>query len=186
MPAGQPPADPPETGGGAQEHEYSSDVGIVFEITKSALDMQLRISERLDAKARNYFAFATAVFGAAQALVLRGEVREALGVQVRDVATLALFAGLVLVLALLAAVVAIAPRSEFDMKPAKLRELLTSVYRGDAKAAADGVNLLIGLLDRRQKTNQARVVWLWAVVVLAGLSGLLSSTELVLAVRALT
>src|SRR5207253_969569 len=100
LPTSSPPSQPPGKDPGEWGEGATPDVSIVFEITKAAVDLQFRIAERLDVKARNYFAAAATLYGVAQALVLRDDVRQHLGDKAGTISALAIASAVVLALAL--------------------------------------------------------------------------------------
>jgi hypothetical protein len=175
---------PPQHGGAPSSSSEAPDLSVVFDITKGAVDMQFRIAERLDSKARNYFAAAATVFGVVQALTLNDAVRNALGGHADEVRWLTLGAAFALAVTLLASVRAIRPRDEYEFEPEQLRELLSRSYV-DPKAPADAVNDLIGVLDLRMEANEGRVEDLKIVTSIAAISAFLSITQLVFVVQAL-
>ena len=170
--------------GGATNSQDPSDVNIIFEMTKSSVDLQFQISERIDAKIRNYFAAATTVFGLVQGLVLIKGVHKALGDTASILEPLTIAASVALGVTLVVAVVAMRPRSEKDIPAGTLRDLLNRSYAGEQQASGDAVNLLIGLLERRKQVNEDRRSALRWVISLACASGLISLAQLVLVVIA--
>jgi hypothetical protein len=185
-PAERPPAPPSDDPGWKEPGRDDQSVGIVFDMVKIAIDLQFRISERIDSKIRVYFGFAATVYAVAQAIVLKDDVHNQLGAKAGTVSGLAIAATVALVLALTMAVYALRPEEEQDVSEENLRKLLTRGYKGDLKAGADGVNLLIGQLNRRKATNKTRTDRLTAVIIFAGVAALIAFLEVALAVEAVT
>jgi len=184
-PGGGPPAPPGEPGQpytGRDDHS----VGIVFDMTKAAVELQFRIAERFDSKIKGYFGFAATVFAVAQAIVLKNDVHSNLGSKQGTVAGLAIASAVLLVIALFTAIWALAPQDEKDVSEDNLRSLARQAYEGDRSAGARGVNLLIGQLNRRKETNAERhrrmVVLMWV----AGAGAFIAFLEVALAVEAVT
>lgn len=176
-------------GGGGRETAVGRDdegVSIVFDMTKTAVDLQFRISERIDAKVRAYFGFTATVYAVAQAIVLKDDVHSELGSTGDIVSALAIGATVLLLLALGTALHALRPQDEDDVSEANLRNLLRRGYSGDNKAGSDGVNLLIGELHRRKNTNATRVERLTKVIVVSAIAAAVAIAEVAVAVAAVT
>ncbi len=161
-------------------------ISIVFEMVKAAIDLQFKIAERIDAKIRAYFGFAATIYAVAQAIVLKNDVHTRLGSKAGTVSGLAIAATALLVVALFTAVSALRTMDEQDVSEENLRKLLRRAYTGDRKAGSEGVNLLIGQLNRRKATNKVREHRLWAVIITVAAATLIAILEVALAVEAVT
>jgi hypothetical protein len=159
---------------------------VVFEMAKAAIDLQFSIAERVDSKIRAYFGFAATVYGVAQALVLNSGVHEKLGSYASALEYLAIVATLLLVGTMVATLHALRPHDEQEVSDAKLRDLLNRGFRGDERVGAEGINLMIGQLNRRQCTNNVRHDRLKVVIVMTGVTALVAFVQVALAVEALT
>jgi hypothetical protein len=159
---------------------------VIFEMTKAAIDLQFSIAERVDSKIRAYFGFAATVYGVAQALVLNSGVHEKLGDYIGAVEGLAIAATVLLVGTMVATLHALRPHDEQEVSDTKLRDLLNRGFRGDERVGAEGINLMIGQLNRRQRTNKVRHDRLKFVIVMTGVTALVAFVQVVLAVEALT
>ena len=155
-------------------------------MVKTAIDLQFKVTERIDSKVRAYFGFAATVYAVAQAIVLKSDVHEKLGSQASTVQGLAIAATAMLVVAMIATLNALRPIDEHDVSEIKLRELLERGYSGDSQAGADGINLMIGQLHRRRSTNEKRTDRLNAQIVVIGITVLVAFVQVALAVEAVT
>ena len=178
-----PPDDRPDASGGSRDDQS---VGIVFDMVKTAIELQFKIAERIDSKIRTYFGFAATVYAVAQAIVLKSDVHDHLGSRAGEVSILAIAATGVLVAALVVTVYALRPLDEDDVSEASLRKLLTRGFTGDRKAGADGVNLLIGQLESRGETNKIRAKRLTGVIWACSIAAFVAFVEVALAVEAVT
>jgi hypothetical protein len=182
-PAESPPR-PPEVPGRPGEPERDDEsVSIVFEMVKTATDLQFKIAERVDSKVRAYFGFGATVYTVAQAIVLKSDVHEKLGSKAGTVQGLAIAATVLLVLALACTLNALRAVDEEDVSEAKLAHLLERGYTGDQKTGADGVNLMIGQLHRRKATNETRTTRLTFVIWTVGLTALVAFVQVAVAVE---
>jgi hypothetical protein len=161
-------------------------LSIVFEMVRTAIDLQFSVAERIDSKIRAYFGFAATVYTVAQAIVLKGDVHEKLGSQAGTVQALAIGATVLLVITLAVTLIALRPQDEDDVSESNLRDLLTRGFQGDERTGADGVNLMIGQLNRRKATNGVRHDRLLAVIVTTGITVLVAFVQVALTVEAVT
>jgi hypothetical protein len=178
-----PPSAQRRPGGSGRDDES---LNVVFEMTRAAIDLQFSIAERVDSKIRAYFGFAATVYGVAQALVLNSGVHEKLGSYASALEYLAVAATLLLVGTMVATLHALRPHDEQEVSDAKLRDLLQRGFRGDERVGAEGINLMIGQLKRRQRTNKARHDRLRVVIVMTGVTALVAFVQIALAVEALS
>jgi hypothetical protein len=189
LPEQAPPGSPPLPGNdpASPQGPDNASISTVASMVQSAINLQFSIAERLDTKIKTYFGFAAAAFGAAQAIVLRHDVHSRLGKFATDALPfLAWVAAGGLVIALLATIWALTTKTEHDLPGDKLRAYLERGFLGDVKAGPDGINLLIGLLVRRQDTNRTRVFRLRIVILMSALVGLACFLEILLAVGSVT
>jgi len=185
LPERRPPEQPPSQRGHGAEEEGTPSLHLVYDMVKTGIDMQFKISERLDAKARNYLAAAATVYAVAQGLVLNSDVRNRIGGRADELEVLAVIAAATLLASLVATLFAIRSRAEKEIPSETLRALAKSAYEEDSTTDANAVNLLIGVLDRRKVQNAARNRALTVVMWTAGFATLVSCLELILAVEAL-
>jgi hypothetical protein len=157
----------------------------VFETARTAVDMQFRIAERLDTKARALAAAATAYFGAVQAIALRGDVLD----RARDTSSLELLAygaGVFLAVGLVATMIAVRLRREKDYPYDRLFESLTEVLRVNNRVAFDLAALHLTLAKERKEANRRRIMPMRGAQVLLLLSVLAASAQLAVAISIAT
>jgi hypothetical protein len=181
-----PPLPPDPSGGRAGAPRDDESLGVVLEMVRAAIDLQFKIAERVDSKIRTCFGFSATVYAVAQAIVLRSDVHEKLGDRAGTIQGLAIAATVALLITMAATLHALRPIDEQDVSEENLRELLTRGYRGDRKTGADGVNLMIGQLERRKSKNKVRTDRLSIVIGLVGVTVLIAFVEVALAVEAVT
>jgi hypothetical protein len=125
----------------------------VFDLTKAELDTEFKISERYEAKARNYFGIAVAFFGATQAFVLQSNF-DSLSSFHRY--TLDWFVGVSAVafgLCLLGAMWGTLQRRDRVITPEQLLGMTTA----PDTTLRDVVQQDIALLDARRDANRSRL-----------------------------
>lgn len=184
--AASPPLPPQAQKRPSDSGRDNESLGIVFQMTKAAIDLQFSVAERLDTKVRTYFGFAATVYTVAQALVLRSDIHDKLGSNAGAVQGLAIGATVLLVATMVVTLNALRPLDEEATSEDNLRDLLERGFTGDERAGADGVNLMIGELHRRKKTNKIRNNRLTVVIVATAVTALVAFVQVVLAVEAIT
>lgn len=182
-------SEPPDRVAGDDDAPTGRDdpsLNLVYDMTKTQVDLQFKVTERLDAKTRTYAGFVVTVYAAVQAIVLKDDIHEKLGSTADVVGGLAIAATVGLVLCLGAAIHALRSLRESAVSEENLRDLARRAYQGDTQAGARGVNLLIGELHRRKVQNKARNERLKAVILLTFLTVAVTIAQLAFAVEAVT
>jgi hypothetical protein len=161
----------------------------LFEITRSEVETQFRISERIDSKARNLFALTAAIFAAAQALALRPDVLRNLEDGRTGLLTYAIIAGVLVGLALLTTAFTLFARKDKSLEPDPLMDWLNEIDSGDKderEIAQELISSYITLLRERRARNVDRARDLSFVQFFSVLAIVASMVELIVALGGLT
>jgi hypothetical protein len=181
--------DPPTTPRSPTAQSSADGLSYLFQMTQTELDIQFRIAERIDNKARGLFAITAAIFTAAQALALREDILRNLGSEKDTVMTIAVIAGVLVGLSLLATAWTMFIRRDKRVEADALLDWLGQLedpQRPNAEISAEMIQAYITLMHRRQEQNVKRASKLTVVQVLCLLAVIASVAELVLAVGGLT
>jgi hypothetical protein len=160
----------------------------LVEVTRAEIDTQLDIAERTDAKARARFAIAAAIFIAAQMLVLCGNTLTSLGGGKTLLLDVAVIAGILVGLALMAIAVTTFARRDRRFESAPLRRWLGGLKElasSEAEISARIVQPYKALMRERQANGLARARRLRWIQALWLIATLVSLIELLAALQAL-
>jgi hypothetical protein len=184
-PERQQPDDGRSVSTGQRPPESPQALSFLFDLVKAEVEMQAKVTERFDAKARGALVLAAGLFTAVQAIALRNDVVKALGGSERFwlffFAALAAFSVLI---ALLSTLWATAPISEDFYDPDRMRERLQGIHEHYADEAL--VNSYISLAQLRQDHNGTRFTRLRVVQLVTAAAIILLGAELIVALLALT
>jgi hypothetical protein len=189
----KPPPDgadqPPEASDQAPVHASPEGLRYLFEVTKSEVDTQFQIAERIDSKAKALFTITVAIFGAAQALALRQDVLHRLGSSRDEIVTISIVAGALTALALLATAFALWVRRDSSVEAAPLFGWLNDLDNGAQSGREVSFRIVeayITLLEERREANKDRARELVLVQILCVVAIGASILQLVAAVGGLS